>query len=123
LGPPCSDRLLEELLQYCTKDQNAIKPAQGSLQFCTEDQNAIELAQGLLQFRIEDENAIEPAQGTAPDCPPEDLDQLSSPLARMDGGTLSDSAMDFSEYVDFSTRDVLWAGDCEYCLNTAAIEA
>jgi hypothetical protein len=41
----------------------------------------------------------------------------------MDGGTPLDSAMDLSEYVDFSTPDVLWAGDCEYRLNTAAIEA
>jgi hypothetical protein len=41
----------------------------------------------------------------------------------MDGGTPSDSAIDFSEYVDFSTHDGIWAGDCEYSLNTAAIEA
>jgi hypothetical protein len=100
------DRPLEELLQYCTKDQNAIEPAQRLLQYC-----------------IEDQDAIEPAQGTIPDCPPEDPNQLSSPLDRMDGGTPSDSALDFSEYVDFPSPDVPWAGDCEFRLNTAAIEA
>jgi hypothetical protein len=93
------DRPLGELVQYCTEDQNTMEPAQ------------------------EDQDAIEPAQGTVPDCPSEDPDQLSSPLTRMDGGTPSDSAIDFSEYVDFSTLDVLWAGDCEYRLNTPAIEA
>ena len=41
----------------------------------------------------------------------------------MDGGTPSDSALDFSEYVDFPSPNVLWAGDCEYRLNTATIEA
>jgi hypothetical protein len=41
----------------------------------------------------------------------------------MDSRTLSDSVIDFSKYVDFSTYDVLWASDCEYCLNTSAIEA
>src|SRR5438045_3926454 len=57
------DRPLEDLLQFCTKDQNDIEPAQGLLQYCTEDQNAIELA-----------------QGTITDCPPKDPDQLSSPI-------------------------------------------
>jgi hypothetical protein len=113
------DRPLEELLQYCTEDQNAVEPAE----YCTEDQDAIEPAQGLLQYCTKDQDTIEQAQGTVPDCPPEDTDQLSSPLAIMDSGTPSDSAMDFSEYVDFSTPNVLWAGDCEYHLNTAAIEA
>ena len=92
------DRPLGELLQYCTEDQDAMEPAQ------------------------EDQDAIEPAQGIVPDCPPEDSDQLSSPLA-MDGGTPPDSAMDFSEYVDYPTPDILWAGDCKYHLNTAATEA
>jgi hypothetical protein len=41
----------------------------------------------------------------------------------MDGGTPLDSAIDFSEYVDFSTHNVLWAGDSEYRLNTSAIKA
>jgi hypothetical protein len=41
----------------------------------------------------------------------------------MDGGTPSDSAIDFSEYVDFSTYDEIWADDCKYSLNTAAIKA
>jgi hypothetical protein len=100
------DRPLEELLQYCTEDQNAMEPAQEVLQYC-----------------IEDQDAIEPAQGTVPDRPPEGPDQLSSPLDRMDGRTPSDSAIDFSEYVDFSTHDGIWAGDCEYSPNTAAIEA
>jgi hypothetical protein len=71
----------------------------------------------------EDQDAIEPAHGTVPDCPPEDLDQLSSPLARMDGGTPLDSAMDISEYVRFPSPNVLSASDCEFRLNTAAIEA
>jgi len=84
-----SDRPLEELLQYCTEDQDAIKPA----------------------------------QGTVPDCPPEDPDQRSSPLARMDGRTPLESAMDISEYVHFPSPDVLWAGDCEFRLDTAAIKA
>jgi hypothetical protein len=35
----------------------------------------------------------------------------------MEGGTLSNST------VDFLTHDVLWAGDCKYRLNIAAIEA
>jgi hypothetical protein len=77
----------------------------------------------LLQYYIEDQDAIKPAQGTVPDCPPEDPDQLSSPLTRMDSRTPSDSAIDFSKYVDFSIHDVLWASDCEYRLNTAAIKA
>jgi hypothetical protein len=63
--------------------------------------------EGLLQYYTEDQNAIKLAQGTVLDCPLEDLDQLSSPLTRMDGGTPSDSAMDFNEYVDFSTPNVL----------------
>jgi hypothetical protein len=53
----------------------------------------------------------------------EDLDQLSSLLDRIDGGTPSDSTLDFSEYIDFPSPNVLWASDCEYRLNTAVIEA
>jgi hypothetical protein len=41
----------------------------------------------------------------------------------MDDGTPSDSVLDFSEYVDFPSPNVLWASDCEYRLNTAAIKA
>jgi hypothetical protein len=67
----------------------------------------MEPVQELLQHCIEDQDAIEPAQGTVPDRPPEDPDQLSSPLDRMEGGTPSDSALDFSEYIHFSTHDVL----------------
>ena len=100
------DRPLEDLLQYCAEDQNDIEPAPGLPQYCTEDQNAIKLT-----------------QGTIPDRPLEDPDQLSSPISRMAGGTPSDSAIDFNEYVDCSTADVLWAGDCEHRLNTPAIEA
>jgi hypothetical protein len=100
------DRPLEELLQYCTEDQNAIEPAQRLLQYC-----------------IEDQDTIDPAQGTVPDCPPEDSDQLSSPLDRMDSRTPSDSALAFSEYVNFPSPYVLSAGDSEFGLNIAAIEA
>ena len=83
------DRLLEELLQYCTEDQNT----------------------------------IEPAQDTVPDCSLEDLDQLSSFLNRLDNRTLSDSMLDFSEYVNFLSPYVLLASDSEFGLNIAAIEA
>jgi hypothetical protein len=83
----------------------------------------MELAQEVLQYYIENQGAIGLAQGAVLDYSLETLDQLSSPLARMDGGTPLDSALDFSEYVHFSTHNVLWAGDCEYHLNTAAIEA
>ena len=114
------NQLLEELLQYCTKNQNAIELAQ--VQFCTKDQNAIEPVQRLPQFCTKDQNAIKLAQGTVPDCPLEDPDQLSSPFARIDGRTPLDSAMDISEYVQFPS-DVLWAGDCKYRLNTTAIKA
>ncbi len=41
----------------------------------------------------------------------------------MDSRTPSDSAMDISEYVRFPSPDMLWAGDCEFRLSTAAIEA
>jgi hypothetical protein len=119
--PP--QRLVLETLPYSRLSEVGDQPLEELLQYCTEDQGAIEPAQGLLQYCTEDQNAIEPAQRTVPDCPPEDPDQLSSPLTRMDGGTPSDSAIDFSEYVDFSRHDVLWAGDCEYRLNTSAIEA
>jgi hypothetical protein len=76
----------------------------------------------LPQHHIEDQDATEPAQGNIPEYPPEDPNQLSSPLG-MDSRTPSDSTIDMSEYTDFSTYDVLWAGDCEYRLNPAAIEA
>jgi len=39
----------------------------------------------------------------------------------MDSRTLSDSALDFSEYINFPLPDV--AGDSEFSLNIAAIEA
>jgi hypothetical protein len=100
------DRPLEELLQYCTEDQNAIEPAQEVLQYCIEDQDAIELVQDTVQ-----------------DCPLEDSDQLSSPLDRMDSRTLSNSELDFSEYVNFPSSDMLSAGDSEFGLNIAVIEA
>lgn len=76
----------------------------------------------LLQYCAEDQNAIEPAQGTVLDFAPEDLGQLSFPFDRFDSGTLSNSAMDINEYVHASPP-VLWAGDCEFSLNTAATEA
>jgi hypothetical protein len=117
-----SQRLVLETLLYSRLSEVGDQPLEKLLQYCTEDQGAIEPAQGLLQYCTEDQNAIEPAQRT-PDCPPEDPDQLSSLPTRMDDRTLSDSAIDFSEYVDFSTHDVLWAGDCKYRLNTSAIEA
>lgn len=119
--PP--QRLVLKTLPESRLSEVGDRPGDELIQYCIEDQNAIELAQEVLQYCIEDQDAIEPAQGTVPDCPPEGPDQLSSPLDRMDGGTPSDSAIDFSEYVDFSTHDGIWAGDCEYSLNTAAIEA
>jgi hypothetical protein len=102
--PP--QRLVLETLPHSRLSEIGDRPLEELLQYCTEDQNA-----------------IEPAQGTVPDCPPENPNQLSSPLARMDGGTPSDSAMDISEYVRFPSPDGVWAGDCEFHLSPAAIEA
>ena len=102
--PP--QRLVLETLPHSRLSEIGGRPLKELLQFCTEDQDA-----------------IEPAQGTVPDCLPEDPNQRSSPLARMDGRTPSDSAMDISEYAHLPSPDVLWAGDCEFRLNTDAIEA
>ena len=66
-----------------------------------------------MELAQEDQDAIKLAQGTVPDCPPEDSGQLSSPLTRMDGGTPSDSATNFSEFFDAQG-----ASDYEYRLNT-----
>jgi hypothetical protein len=41
----------------------------------------------------------------------------------MDSGTPLDSALDFSEYVNFLLPNVLSASDSEFSLNIAAIEA
>ena len=41
----------------------------------------------------------------------------------MDSGIPLDSTLDFSEYVNFPSPDVLSAGDSEFSLNIAIIEA
>jgi hypothetical protein len=60
----------------------------------------MEPVQELLQHCIKDQDAIKLAQGTVPDRPLEDPDKLSLLLDRMEGGTPSDSTVDFStQYV------------------------
>jgi hypothetical protein len=109
------DRRLEELFQYSVEDaelQGVDSMGTGPCDAMCSSEQGVCWDSG---FKL--------VPGAVLDSAPAGSGQLPSPIAGMDSGSPSCSAMDISGYARPSIDEGLWAGDCEFTLNPGAVEA